>query len=223
MANLSSAYGQMALTGEWTDELICALDRFAQNVWSEWCYDITPGEFSPDVTCVDFYANGRYSLQYSLKTLGECSLEDSKDEKVISRYPQAADDHSILISGMEARGLGIGLNFVDEESGCEVLYAQQGVITAKDGQFTYTIIENTDYDFTWQNIFDLLDTGDEDFSLLSCSLCEEIGIDPDDKEKRAAVDKWAMEKTFPYVSEFDSLNDKTQAAFIAAFGDSTDK
>jgi hypothetical protein len=32
-----------------------------------------------------------------------------------------------------------------------------------------------------------------------------------------------MEKTFPYVSEFGSINDETQAAFIAAFGDSTDK
>jgi hypothetical protein len=207
----------MTLKGEWTEELINALNRFAQNVWAQWDYDITPDEFSPGETCVTFSANGRWNFESSLKDLGENSLHSSWDMVNWLGYKEASTDYWLLVKTMEHNNLGIELDFTDEESGFQVLYAQKGVITVKAGQFVYTILTNTEYKYTWENYFNLVDEDRGSFIELIDSLYKVAKVNPDDAEKHAEIDKWAMENTCPHNADFDDLNKETQVVFLAAF------
>jgi hypothetical protein len=207
VANVSTAYGTIELVGEWTDELIAALNRYTQN-WARWTYGITPDEdFSQESNSVIFTGSGKWTLESTLEGIGASSaLENEHTENQDLR-----DDYAILIREMEKRNLGLALSFDDEECGNGVLYTQQGLITVQNGQFTYKITDNMNYEYTWANLIRVTNDACLFYDLVD-QLCEEVGDD-----RRAEVEKWAM-TTYPHTGGIDDLSEEERADFTAKFG-----
>jgi hypothetical protein len=209
MANISSAYGNMTLAGDWKRDQINALNEIAAKVWNRWHYDIDVfDEFSEKQLSSAFSGNGRWVFEYNLECVGRWTEDSVKDE-----HPELLPAYKTLLADMEERGLAISLSFSDEEGGCCVLYKQEGVIRASDGSLVYEKGLTEHFKYNWRNVIDIASEEDS-FDELVAALAEEAGMPRSEAQE---IEAWAMENTYPHSFSFDCLADEQRADFTNRF------
>jgi hypothetical protein len=211
MANISSAYGNMSLTGDWKRGQIDTLNKIADKVWRSWGYNIdVSDEFGADTERLSsaFLGNGRWAFELNLEYLGAWT-----ENGVADGYPELLPAYKTLLADMEANGLSIDVSFSDEEGGCEVLYKQEGVLKACDGSLVYEKNFTEQFEYNWRNVIDVAEEGGS-FNELVAALAEHAGIPESDAQE---IEAWAMENTYPHSFSFDCLDDEQQADFTNRF------
>jgi hypothetical protein len=209
MANISSAYGTMTLVGGWEREHIAALNRIADELWRRWHYDIDVfDEFTAENLSSSFSGNGRWTFESNLESIGRWS-----DGCFADGYSGLHAVYKTLAADMEANGLSVDVAFSDEESGCRVLYTQEGAISARGGSLVYEKRAEEHFEYNWRNVIDL--AGEDDvFDELIAALAEEAGMPKDDTGE---IEAWALENTEPHSFGFDCLSDEQRTDFKNRF------
>ena len=168
MANLSDAYGNMILRGDWTPSMIDNLNIIKEE-WGSWDFatHVTDDFKSVDIE-VPFNACGRWCYDNNLFHIGNWTKE-SKKEKVLNAYQRLCDELKSKIDENGDYTAYIEVNFSEEECGNDILRTCKSEIylCTEDmiGQhlsgdmlmnnLTAKIIEENDYDYTNENLVEL--------------------------------------------------------------------
>jgi hypothetical protein len=208
MPNLSSAYGTYKIIGEWTNEMLSALNATAK-VWESFYFPtLIMGEFTEEIREQPFNGDGRWTYTSNLQGMHEWTLCRFKEGEISGR-----EQYEKLLVDMEAKGSYIEVEFNDEECGCPFLYESLFHMTSKDGRLTSKEIKYTNYDYTWTNYIDV--TGDDNyFEALLFDVIKKLRIEDGD-ERAEHVEKWLLENTFPNTWKLDKEQMKSAKAYIA--------
>jgi len=195
MANCSSAYGAITLTGEWTDEMLVCMNK-VKNEWGSWYYNIeADGDFSRECLSQTFFGCGRWAFDCNLRyleewTKGECGVKPDLDAA-----------YKLLTAEMQKRGSCIDFTYSDEEPGCLLLCDGEAQFRAENGMLIKESASDQHYEFCWKDYLErgfggtdsLEELIDDIFNLLHIAEAQR-------NDRRDVVRTWAMDNTSPGAS-----------------------
>lgn len=212
MANCSDVYGIITLEGEWTDEMLSALNT-VKTVWASWSYNIAPaGEFSSDLISQDFIGCGRWAFKSNIYSLDRWTKEEFEGNTELKTA------YELLVAEISQRGCVIELSYSENESGTQKLCDGIARLTAENGALVVESLSEQKYDYCWHEFLERDFCGEllmeelinDIFKLFQ--LGEAKREDCDD-----AVEQWVMDNTTPGANA-ESLNEVQLAELEALIG-----
>lgn len=161
MANISSAFGTISFTKEFSekygDEVFKWADVFDKESHGE--YGIsgieTPVESENGGLSIQFFGSGRWSFESTLRDLGIGCAEDYElngENHHSETYPSSKKLRECLAKEKS----DVTVEFTDEESGCEVLYKEKCVLRYKTvDTFDFIEVNTEDFAYTSRNLLNL--------------------------------------------------------------------
>lgn len=209
MANISSAYGAVSLTGDWTKEQIDDFNIIASR-WRQQTFSIDVAE---DLTLdchkgVTFLGDGRHAFHYNLTDLNNSTENETQFDPALKTV------YNRLLAAMELNGLKIRFDYVDKEPGNRLLQKAVIEMVAEGGVLTDKTVSMKEYPYTWDNLIDLADQGGV-FEEFVGELAEYAGIEPGDPRYGKLYD-WARVNTGG-TTLYDGMSSDVQAEFMRLF------
>ena len=153
MANLSAVYGTMQLIGDWTPDMVDNLNILLDE-WRQWSYNIDAEAFAEDHLTSEVCANGRWSFDANLESLGKWTTI-TENETVKKAYADLCGELRNKVDENGDPTAFIQVDFSEEEGGCEILREASGQIIVRDGELAGIITSNQDYEYTKENLVKL--------------------------------------------------------------------
>jgi hypothetical protein len=116
MANISNAFGEMFLKGNWTPEMIDNLNIISC-VWKDWHYGIHVEPFTIGKLTQGFSADGRWSFKNNLEGLASWVVDENKPEVTKAFYDLIAQVRKSKDIGKTS----IVFNYTEDEPGYRFL------------------------------------------------------------------------------------------------------